>query len=88
MQVRHGAVDRGKVLLDDRFSLLRVRFFCRPLDRLDGLVAGHHTRQREEAGLQDGVHAGAQAKSRRDTGRIDDVELEFLFDNLLLHVPR
>jgi hypothetical protein len=88
VQVRHGAVDRGKVLLDDRFSLLRVRFFRRALDRLDGLVARHHARQREEAGLQDRVHAGAQAEARRHAGRIDDVELEFLFDDLLLHVPR
>ena len=63
VQVRQGAVDRGEVLLDDRLALPRIRFFRRALDRLDRLVARHHARQREEARLQDGVDAGAQAEA-------------------------
>jgi hypothetical protein len=88
VQVRYGAVDRGKVLPDDLFALLRVRFFGRALDRFDGLVAGHHARQREETRLQDGVHAGAQAEAGRHARCIDDVELELFFDDLLLRFPR
>ena len=76
VQVRQRRVDRGEVLLDHRAALAAVRLLDRGLDRGDRLVARQHAGDGEEAGLQDGVDARAEAEFLRHPGGVDDVELQ------------
>ena len=73
----------AKFFYHDFGALAGVRFLGFLLDRRDGLVARQHAREREEAGLQDGIAARAEAQVN-DLGCIDDEQLQFLVDHLLL----
>ena len=88
VQVGERFVDGLHVLLDDVFTLPAVRVANRLADRFDGFVARQNLRDREEADLHDGVHARSHAGVTRDLVGVDDVELRFLRDQLLLHLPR
>ena len=82
------SVDGGEVAPDHLLALAAVALLDRVLDRRDRLLDGQHAREREEAGLQDGVHTSGQAGLPRDPLRIDDEEAELLVDDLLLDSPR
>ncbi len=87
-QVGDRGIDGFEILLDHLFALAGIGLFRCFLDRRDRLVARHHARQREKAGLQDGVGARSETKRERDLGRIDDVQFELLDDDLFLHFAR
>ena len=74
VQMLQRRVDRGEVLLDHRAALAAVGLLDGVLDRGDRLVARQHAGDGEEAGLQDGVDARAEAEVLRHLGRVDDEE--------------
>jgi hypothetical protein len=63
VQVGEGGVDRGEVPLDDLLAPLAVGLPDGVLDAGDGLLAGQHSGDGEEAGLHHGVDALAHAVS-------------------------
>ena len=81
-------VHGGKILLHDRFAALDIGLFDRALDRGDGFVAGQDAADGKETRLHDGVDAPAHAGLLGDFVSVNHVELEFLFDDLLLHRAR
>ena len=78
VEVGQGLVHGVEVLLDDRITLLAVGLLDGLLDLGDGLLAGQHAGDGEEAGLHDGVDAHAHAGVLGHFVGIDDVELELL----------
>ena len=83
--VLNGAVHRAVVHLDDLVALDAVGLLDGVLDRLDCLFLADDAGDGEEGGLHDHVDAGAQAEGQAEFDRIDDVELDLLLDQLLLH---
>src|SRR5271165_2043477 len=77
-----------------RISILEVTFFGtvtlldRLADALNALLPRQHAADGEEAGLQDGVHPGAEAQTLCYAARVDDEEAQPLLDNVLLHRSR
>ena len=88
LQGGEGGVDRGEVAPHDLLALAVIALLDRVLDRRGRLLGGQHARKREEARLQDAVHAARQAGFAGDPFRVDDIELELLARDLLLHGPR
>ena len=78
-------VHRREVLLHDAFAALAVGLLDGVLDGRDGFVARQHAADGEEAGLHDGVDALAHAGLLGHFVAVDDVELQLLLDDLLLH---
>ena len=76
------------VLLDDGFTALAVGLLDGFLDLGDGFVARQDAGDGEEAGLHDGVDAAAHAGLLGNIVGVDDVELEFLLDDVLLDFLR
>src|SRR6266508_41867 len=70
------------------FFEVPISLFRRLLDRRNRLLAWHHAGQREKAGLQDGVGARSEPERERDLRGVDDVQLQLLDDDLLLHFAR
>src|SRR5262249_29710979 len=87
-QVCQRGIDGFKILLDHLLALAGIGLFRRLLDRRNRLVARHNAGEREEAGLQDGVGARSETQGERDLRRVDDVKIELLVDDLLLHLAR
>ena len=81
-------VDRLEVLFDDFGTLLAVDLLDTGLNALDTFVDGHEVAELEEAGFHDGVDATAHAGVLRDGDGVDDVELQFLGDDILLQFDR
>ena len=88
VQMAERRIHRGEVLLHDRFAALAVGLLDGVLDGGDGLFARQHAADGEEAGLHDGVDAAAHAGDLGHFVAIDDVELQLLGDDLLLHQAR
>ena len=83
-----GEVDGVEVALHDLFAALRVRRRDRLLDRADRALRRQHAGEREEARLEDRVHAAGEAGLTRDLARVDDVQPQLLREDVLLHVAR
>ena len=81
-------VDRSEVALDDDAATAGVRLLDVLLDEADRLIARQHARQHEEARLHDGVDARTEADLASDAAGVDDVDLQRLVDDLLLHFAR
>ena len=88
VEVGEGGVDRGVVHLDDGLAALAVGFLDGLLDHADRLLGGQDAGELEEAGLHDGVDAGAHLGFAGDLVGVDDVELESAGDELLLDLGR
>ena len=86
VEIGQRTVDGGEILFHDIGALACVGPFCLALDRRDGLVARQYSREREKAGLQDGIDARAKAEVKGDLGCVDHEQFQFLVDQLLLHV--
>ncbi len=81
-----GRVDGRVVAVDDRAAaLLAIHSLNLGLDFVDGLFRRNHVGQLEEAGLHHGIDADAQVGLLGHLVGVDDVELQLLFNNLLLH---
>ena len=78
----HGRV----VLLDDGVAALSIRILNRLFDGSDGFVPRQHAADGEEAGLHDGVDAGAHAGFAGDFVGINHKEAEFLFQDGFLNL--
>ena len=83
-----GRVDGGEVLGDHGFAALAIGLLDGFLDLLDGFIAGQHAADGEEAGLHDGVDAGAHAGFAGYGVAIDDIELDLLASTWLSWVLR
>ena len=81
-------IDRREVELHQVAALGAIGLLDGVLDLRNGLVGRQHLRQMEEAGLQDGVGAHAQAGAHGDVGGVDHPELELAIDQRLLHFAR
>ena len=81
-------IHRGVVLLHDGVAALAVGLLDGVLDGGDGLFARQDAGDGEEAGLHDGVDAAAHAGDLGDLVAVDDVELQLLGDDLVLHGAR
>ena len=88
VQIRERAVHRFEVPPHDVLALHGVGLPDRLLDLLDGIRAREHAGEREEAGLQDGVDAAAEAQILRDARRVDHEELKALREQGVLHLSR
>ncbi len=77
----HGLV----IHLDDALTLAAVGFLDGVLNAGDGLILGQHARKGKEAGLHDGVDPPTQTGGICHLVGVDDVELQLLLDNALLH---
>ena len=71
--------------LDDLLGLFTVGLLDRILDLRDGLILGQHARDREEAGLQDGVGAVTQTHLAGYGQGVDGPQVEVLIEDLTLH---
>ncbi|MBV6467451.1 MAG: hypothetical protein PGMFKBFP_02812 [Anaerolineales bacterium] len=87
-QVGDGRVHRVEVLTDDGLAALAVGLLDAAFDLGDGGFARQHAADGEEGRLHDGVHAPAHAGLLGHFVAVDDVEFEFLFDDVLLHFQR
>ena len=76
LQPCQGAIDGLKILADHGFALAGIGFADRLLDMVDCGVAWQHAGNGEEAGLQDGVDAGAETGIAGDLRRVDDEEAQ------------
>ena len=88
VQMLQGGVDGSVVHLDDLLRLLAVGLLDRVLNLGYRLVLGQHTRDREEAGLQDGVGAVAQTHLAGHGQGVDGPQVEVLLEDLTLHGVR
>jgi len=88
VQRRQGRVHGGVVAGDDLGAAPAVGLGDRLLDRRDRLITGHDPGDREEAGLQDGVHPPAQPGVAGHLAGVDGVEGDLLGQDLLLSLPR
>ena len=84
VEVFDGGVDGGIVFLDDGLTLLGVGLLGGLFDFGDGFFFGEYAGEFEEAGLHDGVDAGAHSGGFGDLACVDDEESNFLVDDLLL----
>ena len=84
VEMGEGCVDGGEVLGDNGFAALAVGLLDGLLDLLDGFIARQHAADGEEAGLHDGVDAGAHAGFAGYGVAIDDIELDLLAQHALL----
>ena len=75
---------RRKFFGDNGFAAFAVGFLDGLFDLFDGCFAGQDAADGEEAGLHDGVDAGAHAGFAGTVYAVDDVELDFLAKMLLL----
>ena len=78
MQRREREVDGGDVALDHELAALPVGAPDRLLDRGDRLLAREDAGEREEARLQHGVDARAEARLAGDAARVDHEEAKVL----------
>ena len=88
MQVGQGGIHGGEILLHHRFAALLVGLLDGLLDGGDGFLARQHAADGEEAGLHDGVDAASHARFFGHRIGVDDVELQLLIEQLLLHRDR
>jgi len=85
VEVAEGRIHGGEILLHHAFAALAVSLLDGVLDGLDGFLARQHSADGEEARLHDGVDATAHAGLLGHIVTVDDVELQLLVDDLLLH---
>src|SRR5262245_975351 len=78
-------IDGSEVLFDHCFAALPIGVADRVFDSLDCFFPREDAANREEASLHDGVNATGHARFPRDLVSIDDVELQPLFDDVLLY---
>ncbi len=87
MQIRECAVDGRVVHLDDLFAFADERAVDGLFDLLDRFVLRQHAGNGKETRLHDRADASAQACFARNAVAVADPELDFFFDDLLLHLP-
>ncbi|MBA7655485.1 hypothetical protein ES703_63389 [subsurface metagenome] len=83
-----GGIDGCVVHLHDFLALFAVGFLDCILDGFDGCIERDNIADFEKGGLHNYVDSRPQAKFLGECNRIDNVELELLFDNLLLYFLR
>ena len=88
VQLGEGGVDGGEVLLDDGFAALAIGLLDGFFDLRNGFFAGQDAADGEEAGLHDGVDAGAHAVFAGDGEAIDDDRTDLLVEDGLLDGAR
>ncbi len=88
VQMRERGIDRREVLADHLAAFFPVRLLDRVLDPGDRLILGHDARDREEAGLHDGVDLAAHARAARDLVGVDHVKAQALVPDLRLDFAR
>ena len=88
MKVVQRCVHGSEISPQNRFTALAIRLFNRVLNLLDGLLAGQNAGQCEEAGLHDGVDPPAHLRFAGHLDGINNVELQLLVDDRVLHLPR
>ena len=88
MQVAQGRIHRGVVFLHHALTALAVSLLDSVLDGGNGFLARQHSADGEETRLHDGVDAAAHAGLLGHIVTVDDVKLELLVDDLLLHQAR
>ena len=79
-------VDRGEVGVDDRAAPLAVGVCDRVADRGERVVERHEVGEREEARLHDRVDLAGKPDVAGDAVGVDDVHVEALVEDLLLHL--
>ena len=80
-----GVVHSLHVFLDNFFALLAIGVTNRLANSFNCLVTRQYLGNGKEADLHDRVHATAHARIASDFVGVDDVELGFLGNELLLH---
>ncbi len=88
MQVVQRHVHGIPILLHDGFAAFAVSLFDGLFDGVNGLFAGQHAADGEEAGLHNRVDATAHACGSGDFDAVNDEKLDFLLDNMLLRCAR
>src|SRR5262249_55462860 len=84
-QMSKGVIDSSEVLFDYCFAALPIGIADRVFDCLDCFFTREDTANGEETSLHDGVDATGHAGFPRDLVSIDDIELQPLFDDVLLN---
>ena len=77
-----------QVSSDHYFTAAAVGFLDALADFLQSLFGWQHPRENEETSLHHGVDAATEAHFARYGGCVDDPELQFLLENVTLHVSR
>ena len=77
-------IHRLEVLANDFLALSSVGLLDGLLNLVESLVSGQYARNREEAGLKDGVGAVAHARVAGHLGGVDHEQADALIDDLIL----
>ncbi len=88
VHIGNGLVHSREVFVHDGFTALAVGLLNGMLNRGDGFVPGQNLADSEETGLHDGVDALPHAGLFRHGIGIDDIELNFLLNQVALHLLR
>src|SRR5450631_2883342 len=88
MEICQGFINGLPVLLYHGLPTLAIGLLNATLDLLNGLFLRQNTAQREEARLHDCVDTPDHAYTTRHFMRVDDITLQGLRKDLLLHLVR